>query len=77
MALGFEKFLKSSAHHNPSVLQEDELIHVREGCFGWNLIANEPVVGRHALAAVDVLSILNYPTAVLCGHTANTSEKRT
>jgi hypothetical protein len=77
MTLGVEEFLESSTLHNPPVVQDDDLIHVRESRFGWNPIGKEPVAGRRALAAVDVLSILNYPTAALCRHTANPSEKRT
>ena len=43
MILRFEKFLKCPPFHNPSVLQDDDFIHVHEGRFGWNLIAKEPV----------------------------------
>jgi hypothetical protein len=43
MALGLEELLKSSTLHNPAVIQDDDLIHVCEGRFDWNLIAKEPV----------------------------------
>jgi hypothetical protein len=64
MTLGFEEFFESSALHDPPVIEDDDFIYVSKGRFGRYSIAKEPAAGRHALAAVDVLFILNYPTSL-------------